>query len=203
MFLKLNIHKAYDKVDWRFLCKTLEAFGFSKQWVNIIFQCISTPKISILINGTPEGFFNISKGIRQGDPISPFLFIIMAEAFGRAVQEAQLVGNIKGVKVTNEVENTTHQQFADDTILAGISNLQKAKHFQQILDTYSKASGQMINVDKSEIFFLNTTEVIKDQICNKLGFKKSEFPFKYLGIYLDKKNHNNPGWDHILTKIDN
>ena len=56
MLLKLDIQKEYDKVDWRFLCKTLESFGFSNQWINIIFQCISTPKISLLINGTPEGF---------------------------------------------------------------------------------------------------------------------------------------------------
>ena len=64
MLINLDIQKAYDKVDWRFLCKTLEAFGFSKQWINIIDQCIATPKISLLINGTPEGFFNISRGIR-------------------------------------------------------------------------------------------------------------------------------------------
>ena len=203
MFLKLDIQKAYDKVDWRFLCKTLEAFGFSKQWINIIHQCISTPKISILVNGTPEGFFNISRGIRQGDPISPFLFIIMAEAFGRAIKKTQTDNMIKGVRVTKEVENTTHQQFADDTILAGISTLQEANNFKHILDTYTKASGQMINAKKSEIYFLNTVEEVEDQICNKLGFKKGKFPFKYLGIYLDKNNYSNPSWEHNLKKIDN
>lgn len=81
MFMKLDIQKAYDMVDWRFLCKVLEAFGFSQQWVNLIFNFISTPKIFVLINGTLEGFFDISRGIRQGDPLSPSLFIIMAEAF--------------------------------------------------------------------------------------------------------------------------
>ena len=125
MLLKLDIQKVYNKVDWRFLCKTLEAFGFSKQWINIIFLCISTSKISLLINGTLEGFFSMSRGIRQVDPISPFLFIIMAESFGRAIKAAQAESKIKGVKVTKEVENTTHQQFIDDTILAGVSTLNK------------------------------------------------------------------------------
>ena len=64
MFMKLDIQKAYDMVDWHFLCKVLEAFGFSHQWVSLIFKFISSPKISILINGTPEGFFEISRGIR-------------------------------------------------------------------------------------------------------------------------------------------
>ena len=203
MLLKLDIQKAYDKVDWRFLCKTLEAFGFSKQWINIIFQCISTPKISILINGTLEGFFNISRGIRQGDPISPFLFIIMAEAFGRAIKAAQKEKKITGVKVTKGVENTTHQQFADDTILAGMSTMEEADHIKHILNTYSNASGQMINAEKSEIFFLNTDTEVENLICQKLGFNKGKFPFRYLGIYLDKNKQTNSGWEHILRKIDN
>ena len=88
MFMKLDIQKAYDMVDWRFLCKVLEAFGFSSQWVNLIYKFISTPMISVLINGTPEGFFEISRGIRQGDPLSPSLFVLMAEVFGRTIADA-------------------------------------------------------------------------------------------------------------------
>ena len=64
MFMKLDIQKAYDMVDWRFLCKVLEAFGFSKQWINLIFKFISTPKIFVLVNGSPEGFFDISRGLQ-------------------------------------------------------------------------------------------------------------------------------------------
>ena len=134
MFLKLDIQKAYDKVDWRFLCKTMEAFGFSRRWINLIYQCISTPKFSLLINGTPEGFFSTSKGIRQGDPISPFLFIIMAETLGRSIKFAQSQSKIQGIPVADNVENTTHQQFADDTILAGQSTTYETKNYKTILD---------------------------------------------------------------------
>jgi hypothetical protein len=109
MFIKLDIQKAYDMVDWRFLCKTLEAFGFSSQWINLIFQCISTTRFSILINGTPEGFFESSRGLRQGDPLSPFLFIIMAEAFGRALSKANKDGEISGIAITDNIPNITHQ----------------------------------------------------------------------------------------------
>lgn len=109
MFMKLEIQKAYDMVDWRLLCKVLEAFGFLFQWINFIYQCISTTKISVLINGTPEGFFETSRGIRQGDPLSPFLYIIMAKAFGRALNQAHIEGKINGIIVTEKVPNITHQ----------------------------------------------------------------------------------------------
>lgn len=89
MLIKLDIKKAYDKVDWHFLCKCLEAFGFAKQWINLIYDCISTPRISILVNGSPVGFFNTSRGLRQGDPISPFLFILMVESLGRLLNNAK------------------------------------------------------------------------------------------------------------------
>ena len=109
MFMKLDIQKAYDMVDWRFLCKVLEAFGFSHQWINLIFKFISTPKIYVLINRTPKGFFKISRGIRQGDPLSPSLFIIMAKAFGREILDAYMKRRISGITVTRNVPNITHQ----------------------------------------------------------------------------------------------
>ena len=139
--MKLHIQKAYDMVDWRFLCKVLEAFGFSHQWINLIFKFISTPKIFVLINGTPAGFFEISRGIRQGDPLSPFLFIIMAEAFGRAVSDAYKKWKISSIPITRNLPHLAHQQYADDTILPGKSSVQEALGYKSILQTYMDASG--------------------------------------------------------------
>lgn len=117
MLIKLDIKKAYYKVDWRFLCKCLEAFGFSRQWVNWIFYCISSPKNFILINGSPKYFFESSRGIRQGGPLSLFLFIIMLEALGRALRNAQERGLIESIKITSGVPTITQQQFVDDKII--------------------------------------------------------------------------------------
>ena len=186
MFMKLDIQKAYDMVDWRFLCKVLEAFGFSKQWINLIFKFISTPKISILVNGTPKGFFSISRGIRQGDPLSPSLFIIMVEAFGRAVFEAYQQKEITDISVTRNLPNITHQQYADDTILPGKSSTQEALGFKNIVESYMDSSGQKFNKDKSEIFFMNTKLSLENQICGIMEYKKAKFPCKYLGIPLER-----------------
>lgn len=153
MFMKLDIQKAYDMVDWRFLCKTLEAFGFSRQWINLIFKCISTTKIAVLVNVSPEGFFETSRGITQGDPLSPFLYIIMAEAFGRSLSRALNEGVIKGVTVTKNVPNITHQQYADDTILPGESSIKEVVVVRAIINHYMCTSGQKFNESKSEIFY--------------------------------------------------
>lgn len=97
MIIKLHIKKAYDKVNWRFLFKTLEAFGFSSSWVNWIFRWIVCPRFSILINDTTHELFGASRGLRQWDPLSPFLFILMAEALGQAISQATTTGKLKGV----------------------------------------------------------------------------------------------------------
>lgn len=164
MFMQLDIQKAYDMVDWRFLCKTLEVFGFSRQWINLIFKCISTTKIYVLINGYPEGFFETSRGIRQGDPLSLFLYIIMVEAFGRAIKKSYSNNEIKGVTVTKNVPNITHHQYADDNaIFLGESSLKEAAKVKSIIEMYMKASGQKVNEAKSEFFFINTNSKLEDQ----------------------------------------
>lgn len=150
MLMKLDIQKVYNKVDWSFLCKILEAFGFSWQWINLIFTCIATPKISLLINRTLEGFFNISRGISlQGDPISPFLFIILAEAFERSIKKAQKEWKIKGITILEDIQKITHLQFSDDTILPWESSEEEAQNFKEIIQNYMELSGQKVNVEKS------------------------------------------------------
>ena len=81
--------------------------------------------------------------------------------------------------------------------------MEEADHIKHILNTYSSASRQMINAEKSEIFFLNTDTEVENLICQKLGFNKGKFSFRYLGIYLDKNKQSNLGWEHILRTIDN
>ena len=128
-------------VDWWFLCKVLESFKFSHQWINLIFKFISSPRISILINGTPKDFFDISRCIRQGDPLSPSLYIIMAKTFGRAVADAHKNQKIPGITVTKNMPNIMHQQYVDDTILPGKSTVVEALGIKAIIKSNMEASG--------------------------------------------------------------
>ena len=160
MLVKLDIAKAYDKINWKFIRKMLEAFGFSQNWVNWIMQLVSSTFFSILINGIPSEIIKPSRGIRQGDPLSPFLFILMAEGLGRsisALRENNLIIRLQGA---NEgAPSHSHHQFVDDTMLLGYPSVQEAASFKTCLDQFVQASGLEVNPQKSQVFFFNTSRI--------------------------------------------
>ena len=96
---KLDIEKAYDHVNWEFLIYLLRRCGFSGKWCNWIWFCISIVQFSILINGCPQGFFASSRGLRQGDPLSPLLFVIVMETLSRLMDRATIGGYISDFAV--------------------------------------------------------------------------------------------------------
>ena len=94
MLIKVDLAKAYDKVSWTFLRAMLKAFGFYHCWVKWIHNMVSTAFFSILVNGGPLATFSSSRGLQQGDPLSPYLFILLAEGLGRVLKSQQEEGTI-------------------------------------------------------------------------------------------------------------
>ncbi|KAK1312126.1 putative ribonuclease H protein [Acorus calamus] len=115
--LKLDFSKAYDNVDWRFLLHVLSLHGFNSQWISMIEHCIGTVKASILINGEPAGYFPICRGLRQGDPLSPVLFALVANIFSSMCSKAAAEGWLVGLSCVIEGTQLTHLQYADDTMV--------------------------------------------------------------------------------------
>ena len=126
ILIKVDLAKAYDKVNWRFLKEILKAFGFKHNWVKWIGNLVSTTFFSILVNGSSTATFQTSTGLRQGDPLSPFLFILLAEGLDRTLKERQESGSIKGVGPHQGMDAQNHQQFVDDTMLMGVSSMREA-----------------------------------------------------------------------------
>ena len=122
--------------------------GFSNQWCKWIRACISGAWFSVIVNGTTFGFFSSTQGIRQGDPLSPALFIIMAEAFSRTIRHYHILGKWKGENIIGTSISITHSLFADDTLLFGFSSLQEARSIKHVRDLYTTVSGQQISIPK-------------------------------------------------------
>lgn len=99
MMIKLDLAKAYDKLSWEYLQRILKAYGFDDRWIEWIMSMISTPSMSILLNGTPTETFKPFHGLRQGDPLSPFLFIIVVDGLGRLIKARVNSGKLKGLRL--------------------------------------------------------------------------------------------------------
>ncbi|GLT53433.1 hypothetical protein SLA2020_267030 [Shorea laevis] len=117
MALKLDMNKAYDRVEWPFLEGVMRKMGFDERWIRWILNCISSISYSVLINGESFGSILPTRGIRQGDPISPYLFIICAEALSAMLQEAERSRVVTGVPIAKGRVRLNHLFFADDSLL--------------------------------------------------------------------------------------
>jgi len=119
MIIQLDFAKAYDKSSFHYMTKTMEAYGFDNHLIQWVMTLVSTTSFSILVNGSPAKPFYPSWGLRQGDPLSPFLFILMMEGLSRTIKAANEACTIKGLQLYEDCPSTTHQQFVDDTMLHG------------------------------------------------------------------------------------
>jgi hypothetical protein len=148
MIIQLDLAKEYDKISWHYMVKTLEAFGFTQHWINWIINLVSMTSYSLLINGAPTKPLWPTRGIRQGEPLSPFLFILMMEGLSRSIKSATATREITCLKPFKNCPTSTHQQFMDDTLLHGIPTVKEEKTFKRILEEFGESSGANINHSK-------------------------------------------------------
>ena len=150
---KLNIEKAYDHVNWDFLFYIMRRMGFGERWTAWIRHCISSASFAVLINGSPSHFFSASRGLRQGDPISPLLFLLVMEVFSRMLQAATSTGLLSGFSVGrgNVTTSVSHLLFADDTIIFCDNACEQVLNLRCILIWFEAVSGLRVNLSKSSI----------------------------------------------------
>eukprot|EP00253_Pinus_taeda_P003782 PITA_03782 len=201
MLLKIDLSKAFDSISWDYMQKILKAFGFSPSWIRWVSSLVSSSFFSILINGIPSTTFSPSRGIRQGDPLSPFLFVILAEGLGRNIKSTILSQSLRGLAF-HHIPAFSHQQFVHDNMLFGHPSVQEARSFKSILSNFSEASGALINKVKSEIFFFNTPPTTQRAIARILGFTIASLPSKYLGAPLFALALKHSSWICLLEKLE-
>lgn len=153
MALKLDMSKAYDRIEWGFLEAMLRNMGFSEKWVHLVLQCVTTVFYNIVHGENEMGPIVPSRGIRQGDPLSPYLFIICAEGLSALIRNYEEIKLVQGIKICRCAPVISHMFFAEDSYFYCKAEVGEARRVLELLEVYEKASGQKINNSKSSVFF--------------------------------------------------
>jgi hypothetical protein len=183
MAVKLDMSKAYDRVEWDYLKKMMLKLGFTARWVALIMECVTSVSYSILVNGEPKGYVKPSRGLRQGDPLSPYLFLICAEGLTALLRKAERESVMQGISICRGGPQVSHLFFADDSLIFCRATNTECQALQDILTLYESASGQKINTAKTALFFSqNASPIVKASILNFFGTSPTTQFEKYLGL---------------------
>lgn len=172
-----------NRVDWGFLVYQMKQLGFDNRWIAWIQLCVTTVSYSINFNGSQIGPINPARGLRQGDPLSPYLFLFCVEGLSRMLKNAADEGRIKGCKICLQAPAVTHLLFADDSFLFCKATVEEVTEVKSILQRYELYSGQAINLQKSGIYFSSNVRLDKQEaLKNLVGVYSDLSTGKYLGL---------------------
>ncbi|KAL2933222.1 LINE-1 retrotransposable element ORF2 protein [Bienertia sinuspersici] len=198
--MKVDLRKAYDIVEWSFIEEMMEGLGFPKKFTDWVMECVSTPMFTVVINGSPHGFFKSARGLRQGDPISPLLFVMGMEYLSKSLN-----------KVTEEqgfqfhprcrAAKLTHLCFADDLILCCKGEQVSIDKMLKGFNHFSQASGLQANRNKTEVYTVGMKEQEVQNILKASGFKRGSLPFKYLGVPICSKRISAAECEGLVDKM--
>lgn len=154
--VKLDMMKAYDRVEWHYLEVILMPLVFSPAWISLIMKCVTSVRFSVRVNGELQPYFTPSRGLRQGDPASPYLFLLCAEGFSSMLK---FYGGYidRGIRASVRSPWVSHLLFADNCLIFLNANSKCTERLNNILRIFAEASGQRANKDKSAIFFSPNT----------------------------------------------
>ncbi|KAL9689840.1 hypothetical protein QQ045_010231 [Rhodiola kirilowii] len=200
--LKLDIAKAYDLVDWVFLETILHKLGFAEGWIRIVMQIVTSVTYYIRVNETCTEEIIPRRGIRQGDPLSPYLFILCIEFFTMLLYHYRSLGLIDGIKICRRAPVVSHLLFADDSLLFLKLSYASLRWVREILLILEKASGLRVNLDKSEIMVSrNAQPDLIHHIHQILGVKIVTNHAKYLGLPTVQFRNSAQMFQGLLDKL--
>jgi len=199
---KIDFEKAYDSVDLKYLDMVMGHMNFPTIWRKWINECVRTAKALVLVNGSPTDEFSIERGLRQGDPLSPFLFLLAAEGFNvlmNALVGAQIFRGY-GIGRANEVQ-ITHLQFVDDTLIFGEKSWLNVRSMRAVLLLFEEVSGLKVNFHKSILTGVNVSESWLTEASLVMNVHKGSLPFNYLGLPIGGDSRKLSFWKPILDRI--
>jgi ribonuclease HI len=199
--VKLDMAKAYDRVEWSYLRAVMEALGFSRKWCDLVMQCVTSVTFAVRVNGVFSDFFQPTRGIRQGDPISPYLFLLCSEGLTCMLKNIGPLYAARGVRVGRHSPWISHLLFADDCLIFTQASQRAAERVSGILEHYNRGSGQLVNKNKSAVFFsANCDDDAKRVVHDCLQIPNEALGEKYLGLPTMAGRGNTGAFQFIMDR---
>ncbi|CAM8990804.1 unnamed protein product [Rhodiola kirilowii] len=200
--LKVDMSKAYDRVEWDFLKKLLLRMGFAAKWVDRIMECVCSVTYRVKVNDKVSSVIKPRRGLRQGDPISPYLFLFCTELLSAKLRKAVEGNQLSGVQLCRNAPVVTHLLFADDSLFFIKAEAAEAGALKRILSQFEAVSGQRVNYEKSEICFSrNTPGNVRAGVCSVFGVVQVSSHSRYLGLPLMVGQRKTETCRSIVEKI--
>jgi len=202
MLLKLDLEKAYDRIHWDFLHDTLVSVGLPDCWREWIMKCVAGPSMTLLWNGEKADPFKPARGLRQGDPLSPYLFVLCMERLCHQIEISVASKEWKPINLSLGGPKLSHICFADDLILFAEASVAQIRVIRQVLERFCVASGQKVSLEKSKIFFSdNVSRDLATLISNESGIKATKDLGKYLGMPVLHKRINKDTFGDVVERV--
>jgi hypothetical protein len=194
--------KAYDRAEWLFLEKMMRKMGFAEDWINRIMLCVTSVSYQVRVNGSLLDVIVPERGLRQGDPLSPYLFLICAEGFSSLLNKAEVEGELEGIQICHSAPSFNHLLFADDSLVLIKANSESARSLQNILQLYEVCSGQTVNYEKSSVMFSeNRRSRHRNQVLAALNISAQARTEKYLGLSVHVGRSRKKTFEYLLKRI--
>ncbi|GJU82120.1 RNA-directed DNA polymerase, eukaryota [Tanacetum coccineum] len=200
MVFKVDFAKAYDSIRWDYLEDVLHSFGFGSKWRSWIRGCLNSGMASILVNGSPTSEFQFHRGLKQGDPLAPYLFILVMESLHLSFTRVIEAGIFTGVRIDPSTM-ISHLFYADDVVFIGEWSQDNLKGIMHSLRCFSLLSGLSINIKKSHLLGVGIPASYVNEAASSIGCSVMKAPFKYLGVMVGGNASLVKAWDDTINKL--
>jgi len=202
LLFKVDFEEAYDSVDWKYMEDVMEKMAFPTLWRKWMRECVTTASSSVLVIGRPTDQFSLAKGLRQGDSLSPFLFLLAVEGFhvmtGSLISNNILSNYKAGKKMALSISDV---QVIDDTLILGERSLANVRAMRAVLHLFTAMSGSKVNFHKSELVGVNVPQSWLLEAATILNCKVGSLPILYLGLPVGGDPRRLNFWNLVVNRI--
>ena len=198
--IKVDIAKAFDTIDWGFIFSILQGMDMPHSLLVWLHSCITTPSFMIGFNGTVQGYFKITRGLRQGDPLSPYLFVMAMNCLSLLLDRGAAEGQF-GYHQHCRDSKLTHLCFADDLFISCDGTLQSVTNVLRILEKFAEVSGLTVSISKTCFFSCSLTDPEINIISSATGLNHAMLPVRYLGVPLATKKLSLANCEPLIQQV--